>query len=177
MSASLNRRLLQSLLVLVGVSVVAFALIHLVPGDPARIALGPRAPLQAVAAARHTLGLDKPLITQYLNFVAGAVHGNLGYSIEQRASVGGLVGPRILPSIFLIVYATIIAVLLAVPLGIISALKRDRLPDHVIRVVAMVTFPIPAFWLALVLVQLLTLPAHLLPAPGSRPHPPANPLT
>jgi len=166
MSASLNRRLLQSLLVLVGVSVVAFALIHLVPGDPARIALGPRAPLQAVAAARHTLGLDKPLITQYLNFVTGAVHGNLGYSIEQRASVGGLVGPRILPSIFLIVYATIIAVLLAVPLGIISALKRDRLPDHVIRVVAMVTFAMPAFWLALVLVELLSLRAHLLPVSG-----------
>jgi peptide/nickel transport system permease protein len=166
MSASLNRRLLQSLLVLLGVSVVAFALIHLVPGDPARIALGPRAPLQAVAAARHTLGLDKPLVTQYLDFVTGAVHGDLGYSIQQRASVGGLVGPRILPSAFLIAYATIIAILLAVPLGVISALKRDRLPDHAIRIVTMVTFAMPAFWLALVLVELLSLRAHLLPVSG-----------
>ncbi len=166
MTGGLNRRLLQSLLVLVGVSLVAFALIHLVPGDPARIALGPRAPLQAVAAARRSLGLDKPLVTQYLNFVTGAVHGDLGYSIQQRASVGGLVGPRILPSIFLIAYATIIAVVLAVPLGVISALKRDRLPDHVIRVVAMVTFAMPAFWLALVLVELLSLRAQLLPVSG-----------
>lgn len=166
MSTGLNRRLLQSLWVLVGVSVVAFALIHLVPGDPARIALGPRAPLQAVAAARHSLGLDKPLVTQYLNFVTGAVHGDLGYSIQQRASVGGLVGPRILPSIFLIACATIISVVLAVPLGIVSALKRDRLPDHAIRVVAMVTFAMPAFWLGLVLVELLSLRAHLLPVSG-----------
>jgi peptide/nickel transport system permease protein len=166
MSAGLSRRLLQSLLVLVGVSLVAFALIHLVPGDPARIALGPRAPLPAVVAARHTLGLDKPLVTQYVNFVTGAVHGDLGYSIQQRASVGGLVGPRILPSIFLIAYATIIAVVLAVPLGIISALNRDRLPDHAIRVVAMITFAMPAFWLALVLVELLSLRAHLLPVSG-----------
>jgi peptide/nickel transport system permease protein len=166
MSVGLSRRLLQSLLVLLGVSVVAFALIHLVPGDPARIALGPRAPLQAVAAARHTLGLDKPLVSQYLSFVTGAVHGDLGYSIQQRASVGGLVGPRILPSAFLIAYATIIAVVLAVPLGVISALKRDRLPDHAIRVVTMVTFAMPAFWLALVLVELLSLRAHLLPVSG-----------
>ena len=66
---NLGRRLLQSLVVLVGVSLVAFALIHLVPGDPARIALGPRAPQTAVLDLRHTLGLDKPLTTQYVDFV------------------------------------------------------------------------------------------------------------
>ncbi len=165
-SARLGRRVLQSLLVLLGVSIVSFALIHLVPGDPARIALGPRATLTAVASARHSLGLDQPLVTQYVNFVSGAVQGNLGYSIQQRASVGSLVGGRILPSILLIVFATVLAVLLAVPLGLISALKRDRLPDHVIRIVTMVTFAMPAFWLGLVLVELLSLRAHLLPVSG-----------
>lgn len=165
-SARASRRVFQSLLVLVGVSIVSFALIHLVPGDPARIALGPRATLTAVNAARHTLGLDKPLITQYLDFVTGALHGNLGYSIQQRASVGSLVGNRILPSILLVAYATVLAVLLAVPLGLISALKRDRLPDHAIRIVTMVTFAMPAFWLGLVLVELLSLRAHLLPVSG-----------
>jgi peptide/nickel transport system permease protein len=165
-SAKASRRVLQSLLVLVGVSIVSFALIHLVPGDPARIALGPRATLRAVDAARRTLGLDKPLITQYLDFVTGALRGNLGYSIQQRASVSSLLANRILPSILLVLYATVLAVLLAVPLGLISALKRDRLPDHVIRIVTMVTFAMPAFWLGLVLVELLSLRAHLLPVSG-----------
>jgi peptide/nickel transport system permease protein len=163
---ALLRRIGQSLLVLLGVSFVAFALIHLVPGDPARIALGPRAPEPAVIAARHALGLDKPLLTQYWHFIRGAVHGDFGYSIIQHSSASTLLGPRIVPSLFLLTYATLISVLLAVPLGLISALRRDRLPDHIIRVLAMVTFAMPAFWLALVLVELLGLRAHLFPVSG-----------
>jgi peptide/nickel transport system permease protein len=165
-SLDLRRRLPQSFLVLIGVSIVAFGLIHLVPGDPARIALGPRASGEAVAAAHHQLGLDKPLLSQYLSFVGGALHGDFGYSLQQRASVGGLVAPRIAPSMLLILYATVISVLLAVPLGLISALRRDRIPDHVIRIVTMVTFAMPAFWLALVLVELLSLRSHVFPVSG-----------
>jgi peptide/nickel transport system permease protein len=165
-SLNLGRRLPQSLLVLIGVSIVAFALIHLVPGDPARIALGPRASQEAVAGARRSLGLDKPLVTQYLDFITGAVHGNFGYSIQQRASIGSLVGPRIAPSVFLLLYATLLATLMAVPLGLLSALRRDRIPDHVIRVVSMITFAMPAFWLSLVLVELLSLRAHIFPVSG-----------
>jgi peptide/nickel transport system permease protein len=152
--------------VLFGVSVVAFALMHLVPGDPARIALGPRASTQAVAAAHHALGLDKPLITQYLDFITGAVHGDFGYSIDQHASVGSLVGPRIAPSLLLLLYATVLSVLFAVPLGLISALHRDRIPDHFIRIATMITFAMPAFWLALVLVELLALRVHVFPVSG-----------
>jgi peptide/nickel transport system permease protein len=152
--------------VLFGVSVVAFALMHLVPGDPARIALGPRASTQAVAAAHHALGLDKPLITQYLDFITGAVHGDFGYSIDQHASVGSLVGPRIAPSLFLLLYATVLSVLFAVPLGLVSALHRDRVPDHFIRIATMITFAMPAFWLALVLVELLALRVHVFPVSG-----------
>lgn len=80
--------------------------------------------------------------------------------------MGGLIGPRIAPSLLLIAYATVISVMLAVPLGVVSALRRDRLPDHVIRVVTMVTFAMPAFWLALVLVYLLSLQLHLFPVSG-----------
>ncbi|HUE28664.1 MAG TPA: ABC transporter permease [Solirubrobacteraceae bacterium] len=165
-SLNLRRRLPQSLLVLLGVSLVAFALIHLVPGDPARISLGARAPEQAVLAARRALGLDKPLPTQYWDFISGAVHGNFGYSLIEHTSVGSLVGPRIVPSLLLLAYATILSILLALPLGIVSAVRRDRIPDHVIRVVTMVTFAMPAFWLALVLVELLALRAHVFPVSG-----------
>ncbi len=165
-SVTLSRRLPQSLLVLFGVSVVAFALLHLVPGDPARIALGPRASTQAVAAAHHQLGLDKPLLTQYLDFITGAIHGDFGYSIQQHTSVGSLVGPRVAPSVLLLIYATVLSVLLAVPLGLLSALHRDRITDHVIRVATMVTFAMPAFWLALVLVEALALRVHIFPVSG-----------
>lgn len=165
-SVSLRRRVPQSLLVLIGVSLVAFALIHLVPGDPARISLGARAPEQAVLAARRTLGLDKPLPTQYWDFISGAVEGKFGYSLIQHASVASLVGPRIFPSLLLLAYATVLSLVLAVPLGIISALWRDRIPDHLIRVVTMIAFAMPAFWLGLVLVELLALRAHAFPVSG-----------
>jgi peptide/nickel transport system permease protein len=166
MNLNLSRRLPQSLLVLIGVSIVAFALIHLVPGDPARIALGPRASSEAVKAAHHTLGLDKPVVRQYLDFVSHAVRGDLGYSLQQRSSVGSLVGPRIAPSMLLLGYATLLSILLAVPLGLLSALRRDRITDHVVRMVTMITFAMPAFWLALVLVELLSLRAHVFPVSG-----------
>jgi peptide/nickel transport system permease protein len=165
-SLDLRRRLPQSLLVLFGVSVVAFALMHLVPGDPARIALGPRASTEAVKVAHHQLGLDKPLVTQYLDFISGAVHGDFGYSLQQHTSVGSLVGPRIAPSILLLLYATVLSVLFAVPLGLLSALHRDRITDHFIRVATMITFAMPAFWLALVLVELLALRARIFPVSG-----------
>lgn len=165
-SLKLSRRLPQSLLVLLGVSFVAFALIHLVPGDPARIALGPRAPLPAVAALRRQLGLDKPIVVQYLDFITGALHGDFGTSLTEHTSVASLVDPRIVPSLILLGYATLVSVVLALPLGIISALRRDRLADHVIRIVTMVTFAMPAFWLALVLVELLALRAHVFPVSG-----------
>jgi peptide/nickel transport system permease protein len=163
---NLGQRISQSLLVLLAVSLVAFCLMQLVPGDPARIALGPRATQDAVDAARQSLGLDEPVLRQYLDFVGGALHGDFGYSIQQRAPVAEIIAPRIMPSLLLVGYATILSVLLAVPLGLISALRRDRLPDHVIRIVTMITFAMPAFWLALVLVILLSLKLGIFPVSG-----------
>jgi peptide/nickel transport system permease protein len=162
----LARRFLHLATVLVGVSLVAFILIHLVPGDPVRIALGPRASQQAVDGARHTLGLDHSLPRQYADFVRGVFTGDLGYSIQQHTDVGGLIGPRIWPSIFLLVYATVIALLVGVPLGVVSALRRDRPVDHAIRLLTMVTFAMPSFWLALVLVEIASLRLHWLPVSG-----------
>jgi peptide/nickel transport system permease protein len=138
----------------------------LVPGDPARIALGPRAPQEAVDSTRESLGLNEPLLVQYFDFISGAVQGDFGYSVQQRTSVGSLIAPRIAPSLFLLAYATLISVILAVPLGVLSALYRDRIPDHAIRLVAMVTFAMPAFWLGLVLIDLLSLQLHLFPVSG-----------
>jgi peptide/nickel transport system permease protein len=159
-------RLLHALPVLFGVSLVAFLLIHFVPGDPVRIALGPKATQDAIEQAREQLGLDRALIVQYLDFIGGVFRGDFGYSIQQHTDVGSLIGPRVGPSVFLIVYSAVISVALAIPLGVLSALKRDRLGDHVIRIATMVTFAMPSFWLALVLVELFSLRLHLLPVSG-----------
>ncbi len=162
----LGRRLAQSLVVLLGLSFVSFLLIHLVPGDPVRIALGPKAPVQQVRAVRHQLGLDQPLLTQYLRYIEHVFHGNFGYSIQDRVPVSSLVTPRILPSVLLLTYATTISILLALPLAIISATRRNRLSDHAVRLLSMVTFAMPAFWLGLVLVELFSLQWGLFPVSG-----------
>src|SRR5579871_2046817 len=106
----LGRRLGQSLIVLLGLSFLSFLLIHLVPGDPVRIALGPKAPQQEVNAVRHQLGLDQPLLSQYLHYLNHIFHGDLGYSIQDRVQVSSLVTPRILPSVFLLAYATFVSI-------------------------------------------------------------------
>jgi peptide/nickel transport system permease protein len=162
----LGRRGAQSLIVLLGVSFVSFLLIHLVPGDPVRIALGPKAPRQEVLQVRHELGLDRPLLEQYARFLGHALRGDFGYSIQDRVPVSSLVLPRIVPSVLLLTYATVVAILLATPLAIVSALRRNRACDHLIRLVSMVTFAMPAFWLGLVLVQLFSLHWSLFPVSG-----------
>jgi peptide/nickel transport system permease protein len=162
----LGRRGAQSLIVLLGVSFVSFLLIHLVPGDPVRIALGPKAPEQQVVAVRHQLGLDQSLFQQYVHYVGNALRGDFGYSIQARVPVSSLVLPRIGPSLLLLGYATAISILLATPLAIVSALRRNRASDHLIRLLSMVTFAMPAFWLGLVLVQLFSLHWSIFPVSG-----------
>lgn len=162
----LARRFRHALVVLIGVSLIAFALIHSVPGDPVRIALGPHASQAAVNAGRHQAGLDRPLYQQYADFISGAVQGNFGYSIQQRASVSSLVVPRIGPSILLLIYAALLSVVIALPLGVISGLRRNRPADHTIRATTMITFAMPPFWLALILVEIFSLRLHLFPVAG-----------
>jgi len=162
----IGRRAIQSLVVLIGLSFVSFILIHLVPGDPVRIALGPKAPAQQVALLRHQLGLDDPLWRQYVDYVWHVLHGDLGYSLQDHVSVASLVRPRIAPSLYLLAYATLISVVVALPLAIVSALRRNRLSDQLIRLGSMITFAMPAFWLGLVLVQVLSLRYDLFPVSG-----------
>ena len=162
----IGRRAIQSLVVLIGLSFISFMLIHLVPGDPVRIALGPKAPQQQVTALRRQLGLDHSLLRQYIDYVWHVLHGNLGYSLQDHEAVSTLVRPRIAPSLFLLAYATLISVVVALPLAIVSALRRNRLSDQLIRLASMVTFAMPAFWLGLVLVQVLSLRFSIFPVSG-----------
>jgi peptide/nickel transport system permease protein len=162
----LRTRLLEVIPVLIGITLVAFILIHLVPGDPARILLGQRATPAAVASLNAEYGLDKSLPAQYWEFVSGAVSFSFGDSFQYRQSVGSVVGPRILPSLFLIVYSLVVALLIAVPLAFISARRRDGWPDHLVRLFTTTTFAMPSFWLGLLLSLIFAVRLGLLPTSG-----------
>jgi peptide/nickel transport system permease protein len=162
----LGRRLVHTLPVIVGITLASFVLIHLVPGDPIRIMLGGKAPQARIDEINHELKLDRPLPQQYLTFVGGAAHGDLGQSIILRRPVSSVVGERLGPSIFLLVYGTLIGIVLAVPLGIVSALKRNRLPDHAIRLLTLIAFAMPSFWLGLILIRKFSLDLGLFPVSG-----------
>jgi peptide/nickel transport system permease protein len=145
------RRLLHLVPIVLGVTILVFFLIHLVPGDPARTILGNQATDQRVALLRHTWGLDRPLPVQYEKFMGRLVHGDLGSSLFYNVGAGRLVVDRLPVTLWLIGFGTILAILIAVPLAAIAATRRDRLPDHVVRVVPLVGLGFPPFWVGIVL--------------------------
>ncbi len=115
---------------------------------------------------RARYGLDQPIFVQYLTFLQGAVRLDLGDSITYQRSVVDLIGARLGATVLLITYATFISFVLAVPLATYSAIRANRAPDHIIRLVLMVTFAMPAFWLGLLLILVFSLNLHLFPASG-----------
>jgi peptide/nickel transport system permease protein len=153
------RRLLQLVPIVLGVTILVFFLIHLVPGDPARTMLGTHATPQRVALLHHEWGLDKPLPVQYWRFLGRMVHGDLGSSLFYSVPAGRLVVHRLPPTLWLIGLGALLAVLIAVPLAALAATRRDRLPDHVVRVVPLVGLGFPAFWIGIML--LLAFALHL----------------
>jgi peptide/nickel transport system permease protein len=159
-------RLLQAIPVLIGITIASFLLIHLVPGDPARIQLGPRATGAAVRQLDRQLGLDRPLVDQYVSFLAGAVKLNFGESLALHQSVGGLIRSRIGITALLMLYSLTISLLLAVPLALVAAVKREGAADHMIRIVGMTLFVMPTFWLGLLLSLVFGLELGVLPTGG-----------
>ncbi len=166
MAGYVARRMLQGLLVLWGVTLIVFVVIHLVPGDPGRVVLGPRASAEAVARLDHQLGLDDSLPQQYVHYLGDLVTGDLGESITSHAPVSTLVGPRLGPSLALVAYAIAISFVLAVPLALLSAIRANRLTDHVIRLTTVVLYAVPSFWFGLMLALVFGLELGLFPTNG-----------
>jgi peptide/nickel transport system permease protein len=119
-----------------------------------------------VAALKHQLGLDRPLLTQYLSFLSGAVHLHFGESLALHEGVGRIIGSKVGVTGLLIVYCLVISVLLTIIFGVIAAVKRDRLADHAIRVAGMVLFVMPLFWLGLVMILIFGLELGWFPTGG-----------
>ena len=163
MSAFLARRVVGAVPVLLALLLAAFLLVRFVPGGSSRILLGIRATDASVALLRARLALDGPLDAQFLAYLRDALVLDFGTSIVHHAPVAELIGPRLLVTGSLLLYATAIAVAIAIPLGIWSAIRRNRLPDHAVRVLSMIAFAMPAFWLGLVLVLLFSLALGIFP--------------
>jgi ABC-type dipeptide/oligopeptide/nickel transport system permease component len=162
----LARRLLQAIPVIFGVTLVVFLLIHLVPGDPARTALGTHATPEAIERLHHQWGLDRSLPDQYRLFLERLASGDLGDSLRYGRSAGALVIERLPVTIWLIVYSTILTVLIAVPLALAAASKPGALRDKAVRIISVAGLGIPGFWLGLVLIEYVAVEAQLLPAAG-----------
>jgi peptide/nickel transport system permease protein len=159
LGAYVVRRLLHLVPISLGVTVLVFFLIHLVPGDPARTILGNQATDARVALLRHQWGLDRPLPVQYEAFMKRLVHGDLGHSLFYDVSAGHLVLQRLPVTLWLIGLGTLLSVLIAVPLAALAATHRDRIPDHLVRAVPLVGLGFPPFWVGIVL--LLVFGLHL----------------
>jgi peptide/nickel transport system permease protein len=162
----LVNRALFSVLVLLGVTLVSFLLLHMVPGDPARILAGPRASPDAVAALREQLGLTQSLFTQAVTYVQGVFTFDFGESYASGTEVRDLVVPRLAPTGLIAVYAIVVSLLVAIPFGIWSAIRRQQLADHGIRIVSLVLIAMPPFWLALLLILVFSVKLGWLPSSG-----------
>jgi peptide/nickel transport system permease protein len=146
------RRLLQAVPVVLGVTILVFFLIHLIPGDPARTILANHATPQRVALLRHEWGLDRPLPVQYEKFMARLVHGDLGSSLNYGVGAGRLVREQLPVTLWLICFGAVLSVLIAVPLALIAASRRNGVSDQVIRGVPLVGLGFPSFWIGFMLV-------------------------
>ncbi len=163
------RRVLYSLIVLLGVTVVVFALVHLVPGDPVRIALGTRYTPEAYEALRSASGLDRPILSQFFGYVGSALTGDLGVSFRNGDPVTVTLMERLPATLSLGLAGIVIAALIALPAGTYSALREGRLSDAIVRVTSQFGVSIPDFWLGILLIGLFSTTLGWLPTSGYRP--------
>lgn len=162
----LLRRLGHTALVLVGVMVVVFTLVHLVPGDPVRVALGTRYTEESYNALRTASGLDQPLLVQFFSYVGNAITGNLGVSFRNGDPVTQVLLARLPATLSLAIAGMVVALLIAVPLGLYAALKEGKTSDGIIRAVSQFGVSVPDFWMGLLLIILFSSVLGWLPPSG-----------
>jgi peptide/nickel transport system permease protein len=160
-------RLVQTVPVLFGVSVIVFLLIRLIPGDPALAILGDRVTPAALARLHEEMGLDLPIWAQYVRFLDHALHGDFGTSLIYRTDVLSATVVRIPLSLLLIGYAAVLALVVAVPLATIAALRRGGVVDQAVRLSFTTMLSIPAFWLGLMLILVLGVKLRIFPVGGA----------
>ena len=167
MTVYIVRRLVQSLIVVWGVSVIVFALVRLAPSDPVTLMLSETASPQQIAEARHQYGFDQPIYIQYVVFVQHALQGDLGQSIYYKEPALGVVIRALPMTLLLGAVAFAVSLAVAIPVGVISAVRRDSVWDYAGMGLALVGQATPPYWLGIVLILLFSVNLHLLPTSGS----------
>ncbi len=166
LAAYVTRRLALMVVVVFGVLVITFVISHVIPADPVLAILGGNAPAEKVDALRRELGLDRPLHRQFVDFIWGAVRGDLGRSLRTGRPVWEDIQQYFPATVELTLSAIFLAVILGIPLGVISAVRRNQVHDHTTRVFSIVGVSMPVFWTGLVLLLLLYYRLGWLPGPG-----------
>ena len=164
MTAYLIRRVFQSIVVLIGVSIIGFILEHLLPGGPAKAMLGNRATPLAIKTFNHENGFDKPLVTQYLVYMGHLLQGNLGYSYKLNQPVSQVLAREVPKSVLLVGSALIFSVIIAIPVGIFQAVRRNGIVDYAATSISFLLYSMPSFWLGLILIIAFAVNTHLFPA-------------
>jgi glutathione transport system permease protein len=161
------KRLLGLIPTLLLVGALAFLFVHLLPGDPARLAAGPEATPEAVALVRQDLGLDKPLPQQFVRFFSGILHGDFGRSLRTKRLVSVEIGERFMPTFWLTIAAMSWSVAFGMAIGVVSAVWRNRWPDRLGMALAVSGISFPAFALGMMLMQIFAVQLGWLPTVGA----------
>ncbi|MBM9508227.1 ABC transporter permease [Actinacidiphila acididurans] len=164
MTAYLLRRTGQAVVVVIGVMVLTFALIHFEPGSAARATLGTRATAERIAVFNAANGLNRPLPAQFVTFVKQALQGDFGTSYSLHQPVSALIAQRLPRDALLLGLSILLALAVAVPMGVYQAVRRDSAADHVLTVVAFTLYSMPDFFFGLLLVALFSVQLHILPS-------------
>ena len=167
MTRYITQRLVIAVITLLGVSTIVFLMLHLLPGDPARIIAGLLASDQDIARIRTQLGLDKPLVVQYILFLGNLLHGNLGISARTSDPVLSDVLQRLPATIELAVISTALATLVGILAGVIAAARPNTILDYVLSALTLFGVSMPVYWLGLMLIIVFAVNLHLLPAAGN----------
>ena len=167
MIGTIGRRVLLAIPALFGVTLLVFVLMQILPGDPAAGLLSPGATPQARAIVRHQLGLDQPVPVRYVKWLGNAVHGDLGYSVQRRRTVGSLLKQAWGNTVLLALVTALFGLISGAALGIVAAIYRGRWIDRLLSTVTLAGLSVPSFWLAILLLILFSAEWRLLPTTGT----------
>lgn len=160
------RRLVQMIPVVLGITIILFFMIRLIPGDPVTAVLGERATDEAYERLRREMGLDRPIWVQYLYYMRDLVQLDMGDSLRYRVPVTELLWDRLKVSMSLAAYTVALTTLISLPLGIMAALKKNSLLDNVVRSALIITMVMPSFWIGIIFIIIFSIKLGLLPVSG-----------
>lgn len=160
------RRLIQAIFVTLLVTLGIFLLLHVLPGGPARAILGPRANAAQIAQFNHDNGLDQPLPLQYWTYLTHLARGDFGFSYKLNQSVSSILAQDIPKTMLLVGLSYAVAIIVAVPLGVYQAVRRNKIDDYALTAASFLFYSMPVFWLGIILIGVFSFTLHLLPSEG-----------